>query len=138
MYSVPLDKLYEVMASCQFSENSDFCPVLLKIKDEKVLLKNDFKPYLVQVWTKNGVMVFERSMEKPISNWNISHDKFIFQENPKEPVIYIVRLFLDRQPILFKFTLPKSVTEDAVNSYWSEEKEKFIVPEDNEDFSKSE
>ena len=29
MYSVPLDKLYRVMASCQFAEDSDFCPVLL-------------------------------------------------------------------------------------------------------------
>ena len=34
MYSVPLSKLYQVVASCQYNEGADFCPVLVKIKDE--------------------------------------------------------------------------------------------------------
>ena len=34
MYYVPLDKLYKVIASCQYTENSDFCPVLVKIVDK--------------------------------------------------------------------------------------------------------
>ena len=34
MYYVPLDKLYKVIASCQYTENSDFCPVLVKIVDQ--------------------------------------------------------------------------------------------------------
>ena len=33
MYSVPLNKLYQVMASCQYNEDSEFCPVLVKIVD---------------------------------------------------------------------------------------------------------
>ena len=31
MYEIPLEKLYRVIASCQYEENSDFCPVLVKI-----------------------------------------------------------------------------------------------------------
>ena len=33
MYSVPLEKLYKVMASCQYNEDADYCPVLVKIID---------------------------------------------------------------------------------------------------------
>ena len=36
MYSVPLNKLYEVVASCQYSEGADFCPVLVKVIDDKI------------------------------------------------------------------------------------------------------
>ena len=37
MYSVPLSKLYQVVASCQYNEGAEFCPVLVKIKDETIL-----------------------------------------------------------------------------------------------------
>lgn len=47
MYSVPLNKLYEVLASCQFNENADFCPVLVKIVDYKILEINENFPYLL-------------------------------------------------------------------------------------------
>ena len=36
MYSVPLNKLYEVIASCQYNETAMFCPVLVKVVDEKI------------------------------------------------------------------------------------------------------
>ena len=36
MYSVPLNKLYEVIASCQYNETALFCPVLVKVVDEKI------------------------------------------------------------------------------------------------------
>ena len=36
-YEVELYKLYEVMASCQFKEDADFCPVLVKINNNDIL-----------------------------------------------------------------------------------------------------
>ena len=47
MYSIPLNKLYKVIASCQYNEAADFCPVLVKIIDPTVLLNNDQYPYLL-------------------------------------------------------------------------------------------
>ena len=37
MYSVPLNKLYKVLSSCNFNENSRFCPVLVQIIDKKII-----------------------------------------------------------------------------------------------------
>ena len=33
MYSVPLNKLYQVKACCQYNENANFCPVIIEIID---------------------------------------------------------------------------------------------------------
>ena len=33
MYSMPLNQLYEVIASCNYDEKSNFCPVLIHIKN---------------------------------------------------------------------------------------------------------
>ena len=40
-YKVPLNELYEVMASCQFKENADFSPVLLRIVDDEIRAQNE-------------------------------------------------------------------------------------------------
>ena len=37
MYEIPLEKLYKVVASCQYQEGSDFCPVLVKIIDPEIM-----------------------------------------------------------------------------------------------------
>ena len=34
MYSVPLDSLYKILASCQYRQDAEFCPVLVQIVDE--------------------------------------------------------------------------------------------------------
>ena len=62
-YSVPLNKLYRIMASCQFIEGSDFCPVLVEIKDKTIIQINNGATFLLQVWTKKGDMVFERPLQ---------------------------------------------------------------------------
>lgn len=45
-------------------EGSDFCPILIQIVDEKVLkLGNSPQyPYLLQVWTIKGEMIFEKPL----------------------------------------------------------------------------
>ena len=47
MYSVPLNKLYRIMASCQFNEGADFCPVLVEIVDKTIIKINNGTRYLL-------------------------------------------------------------------------------------------
>jgi len=128
MYSVPLNKLYKVVASCQYNENSDFCPVLVKIINETVLRKNKDMKYLLQVWTNRGKMVFERPLREPISNWNISADKFVFQQTKKSNEVFVIRLFLDRPAIIFKINLPENFHKNRENATFDADKGKFVIP----------
>ena len=101
MFKVPLHELYNVIASCNYNANNYFCPVLVRIIDEMTLIKNDNYPYLLQVWTQKGEMVFERKLREPVSNWNISGDKLIFQEKHDSSTIWVVKLFREKSPVLF-------------------------------------
>ena len=107
MFKVPIDKLYTVMASCLYNEANYFCPVLVKVNDPKILQQTHQKEFLLQVWTREGKMIFERALDVPIMNWNISGNKFVFQETRQSRAIFIVKLFKDRTPMLFKFNLPE-------------------------------
>ena len=53
-------------------------------------------------------MVFEKPLAKPVANWNVSRDKLLFQEDSPDSsnVVHIVKLFLDKPAVVFKFTLP--------------------------------
>ena len=62
MFSVPLSKLYKVVSSCNYNEDATFCPVLVEIIDEQVLIKNFNLKFLLQVWNRNGDMVFEKPL----------------------------------------------------------------------------
>ena len=115
-YHVPLDKLYEIIASCLFEEGVKFCPVLIKINDEEIKQQSGGKTFLLQVWTETGEMVFERPMETPLTNWNIAEDKLIFMEESNAREIFIVKLFTKKQPILFKLILPENLTQGLINS----------------------
>ena len=55
--------------------------MLVKIIDETILDRMTRKAYLLQVWNKLGEMVFERSLNQPVANWNISGDIFMYQED---------------------------------------------------------
>ena len=108
MYDVELHKLYEVMASSQYTEDSDFCPVMVKISNEDIIAENGGRQYLLQVWSIKGELVFEKPMEKPVTSWNVSRNKLLFQEDDDNPnLVYLVKLFIDKPPVAFKFYLPE-------------------------------
>ena len=46
-YRIPLKKLYKVLASCQYNEKGDFCPVLVEIKDKVIKKNNNGCPFLL-------------------------------------------------------------------------------------------
>ena len=75
-------------------------------------------------------MVFERALKWPIANWNISGEKFLFQESRKSKAIYIVKLYIDKTPKLFKFNLPVMMSRRDQFSYYSPELDKIVIPED--------
>ena len=96
MYQVPLSRLYQIMASCQFDDSSKFCPVLLKINNDEIKANNGGCAFLLQVWTIKGEMIYEKSLYKPISNWNISEDRLLFTEEVDSTEVWLVKLFLDK------------------------------------------
>ena len=49
-FKVPLNKLYEVEASCYDTEGADYCGLLVRIVDKTILSMNSDLPYLLQVW----------------------------------------------------------------------------------------
>ena len=74
------------------------------------------KRYLLQVWTKKGEMVFEKALQQPVCNWNISGNVFLFQEKTDSSDIFLLRLYKDQQAVLFKFKLPPNIFEGRINT----------------------
>ena len=51
--------------------------------------------------------MFEKPLDKPVTSWNVSRNKLLFQEDVNNPnLVYLVKLFIDKPPIVFKFSLP--------------------------------
>lgn len=134
-YHVPLEKLYEIVACCQFEEGAKFCPVLIKINDEDIIGASGGRPFLLQVWTEAGEMVFEKPLLTPPANWNISGDKLLFLEETNAREICLVKLFTDKKPILFKFRLPEDLTHGLVNSHYDHDAQNFLIQTEEENQS---
>ena len=85
--------------------------------DEVALLMNNNMAYLLQVWNLQGECVFERSLENPVSNWNINGDIFMFQENSEDLDIWIVKLKNNKKAFVYRFRLPPDFqdSEDRIN-----------------------
>ena len=78
-------------------------------------------------------MVFEKSLSKPPANWNICGSRLIFQEEANSNDIWLVKLYEEQRPILYKFTLPASVLDGEgkgahINSYFDPATNSFKVP----------
>ena len=55
---------------------------------------------------------------------------FLFQEETNSPDVYLLRLYKDDQPFLFKFNLHESVTAGLINTTFDERKGRFEVPQE--------
>ena len=132
MYEVPLNKLYKVIASCLYEEDAKFCPVLVKIIDKVILEDNANHPFLLQVWSITGEMVYEKRMMKPPENWNISGDMLIYMEENNSNKIFLVKLFLESEPVCFEFELPEGISGDKKHSGYNEEHSNYVIPEEDD------
>ena len=106
------------MASCQFDESSNFCPILVKINDETIRQNNGGLSFLLQVWTIKGEMIFEKPLVKPVSNWNISDNILLFLEEINSTEVWVVKLYENQAPTLFKFIIPSLSRDKAINSVY--------------------
>ena len=113
-YEVPVKQLYEVVASCNFSTELEFCPVITRIRDDGIIAKNGGKAFLMQVWTKKGELAFERKLDKPVDNWNISTDKLLFHETEDSDTIHVVKLRAQSTSTLYELKLPAGTFEDEI------------------------
>ena len=69
---------------------------------------------------------------QPIINWNVTDDKFVFQETATEPVVHLVELFGEKQPRIHKFVLPKNKVTGRGFTYFDEELKRLVVPTEDE------
>lgn len=97
--------------------NSVFCPVLLRIKNEKIKAQNGGLEYLLQVWSNRGMLVYEKQLSDRPSDWNISTDKFVFMEQGIPDKVSVVKLELCKRPTLFEFSLPKDIADNVAAAY---------------------
>ena len=82
------------------------------------------------MWTIKGEMIFEKPLEKPISNWNISDNILLFLEEINSTEVWVVKLFEDRAPTLFKFIIPTLSHDKAINSVYDIKTQNYIIPEE--------
>ena len=75
-------------------------------------------------------MVFEKSLARPVANWNISANKLVFLEDAASTEIHLVKLFSDKQPVLFKFILPAKMAEGKVCCAYDSVTQNFIIPQE--------
>ena len=96
MYEVPLSSLYKVVASNMYEEGSKFCPVVVKIMDSEIIKESGGKEFLLQVWSELGEMVFEKALNRPPANWNLSGSNMVYAEETEAKEIHLVKLFIDK------------------------------------------
>ena len=75
-------------------------------------------------------MIYEKSLARPVANWNISANKFVFLEDAASTEIHLVKLFSDKEPVLFKFVLPARMTEGKVICAYDSVTQNFIIPQE--------
>ena len=70
---------------------------------------------MMQVWDNQGEMVFERQLDKPVANWNISTNKFMFHESEDSDIIHVVHLRKNAHAVMFELKLPEQTQENFEN-----------------------
>ena len=68
--------------------------------------------YLLQVWHKSGIMIFERHMHAKPKSWNLFNNVFLFKEMGNDAV-YLLRYKEHHMPELFKIMMDVVI----VNNY---------------------
>ena len=111
MYRINLDSLYKVIGSCSGNPDAEFCAVLVEIVQKEIAKRTDAgkKKFLLQVWSNQGELVYERKLAEPVANWSISTNKLLFQEEIGSSTVCVVKLSLDSRATLYEIELPQAV-----------------------------
>jgi hypothetical protein len=121
------------MFSPIYQEEAPYCPVLVRIKSDEIKKMQNGQEFLLQVWSKKGKMIFEKGLDRPVVNWNISTNKFLWQEEPASSTFYLLLLPKkgeQERAYVYEVTLPDdSLDERGVTKL--DHKNNLIIPEDN-------
>ena len=75
-------------------------------------------------------MLFEKALPKPVTNWNITSDSFIWQEESTVPTVFLIKLFPneEKEPQIFQFNLPASKIEGQIGVKYDDDKGCITIP----------
>lgn len=113
-FSLNLEDLYTVVDSANYNRSNKFCPVLLKVGPKMVPDDTAHaEKYLLQVWSNEGEMIFEKELNQKVKCWNIYGDNFFWQERDNLNVIYLLQCVAKNDHSkLFKFQIDEIVPLD--------------------------
>ena len=77
-------------------------------------------------------------MNYPVANWNISGNVLTYLEKADSNCIWLVKLFIDKEPGVFKISIPQHITQNQVNSIYNSNLENFVMqPEHDVDIEET-
>ena len=79
-FNVDISKLYSVLTSACNNQANRYCPVQLCVNDLS-LIEHYGGQYLIQLWSDNKELVYQRVRSQPLANRNLIDNYFIFQED---------------------------------------------------------
>ena len=65
-FNVDVSQIYQICDSCNYNMENAFCPIILKLGPQMKTINSDsefktnLKEYLLQVWDREGRMLYER------------------------------------------------------------------------------
>jgi len=76
-YQIDLGLLYEMKSTTFYHARMQYVGVILEIK-EKILKKIYNGNFLLQVWKKGGIKVYERTMQEEVKIWNCYCETLVY------------------------------------------------------------
>ena len=84
-FNVDTSLLYDIEKTCVLSEANSYCPILLQVND-KDLQKQYGGEYVVQVWSNEKKLLYEKVRQSTIYSWSLVNNFFVFREELSETV----------------------------------------------------
>ena len=89
-FDVDVSELYKIIDSCHYNVDNKFCPIIVKLgkhmenlRQEGRIKKKHLKDFMLQVWDRDGRLVYERQLNRPVRNWGTFGDVLVFSEEKK-------------------------------------------------------
>ena len=84
-FNVDTALLYEIEKTCVLSQANRYCPILLQVND-KDLVKEYGGEYVIQVWSDEKQLLYEKVRESTIYSWSLINNFFVFRDELSETI----------------------------------------------------
>ena len=85
-YKVPLNELYAVRSTCCSNELNLYCPIVLEITNTE-LQKLYNGTFLIQIWNKQGELLFERTRNTTLKCMSQVGNFFVFKRSIDDQMV---------------------------------------------------